>query len=120
MVIPWRPSMMRFDVRTPTGRVVDCRALTRGFGAQREYFVRLAGHRSLSMTLLPALYCPQGTLSAPGLYQAEAVLTNALDGQEYGFQRVFTGTLRAAPSTLRVVRGNNRWLPLHPELSPRH
>lgn len=118
MVLPWRATMFRFEVRGPSGRQVECRALTRGFGAQREYFVRVAGRGSLSMTLLPALYCPQGALATPGLYDVTTVFNNTLDGREYGLQRVFTGTLRSPASMLRVTRGNGRFLPLRPEVSP--
>lgn len=114
----YRNAMWAFEVLRPDGVGVTCDALTQRPGARRDFFLRLGARGSRGATLVPDVWCPQGTFARPGIYEVRAVFASGESGEDFGLQRVFTGRVSSRPFFLRVSRGTGRYVPWAPSRSP--
>lgn len=114
----YRNGLWSFEVTSPRGTATSCVHLARGAASRRDYFVRLNPRGQRATTVVPALWCPTGTFSEPGVYDVRAVFESRADGEEFNLQRVFVGRVSSAPFALRVTRGDGRYRAWGPQRAP--
>jgi hypothetical protein len=107
----YNPTLFRFEIETPSERVVHCTLLGRDANVFRDFFLRLGPGARRTARLVVADYCPEGALDEAGLYQTRVVFESRADGEPWLQGEAFVGQLRSDPFFLRVSRGRRRYRP---------